>query len=342
MWIQANHLPPLVTASPVGTPRGSAGVLPGATVLFGNDFVDGGARNGGRVLLGYWLDDDHNNAVEASWFTVGQPTGAANFFDHSNGNLILARPFTSGGVPNAQLAAFPGVVMGQPDTPGTIGVTTRSSMDFAEIVFQHVFDRDDCTQMSWTAGYRHLEFREGLNIFENLLTLPAPSTSLNVLDQFQTKNDFEGGQFGAQFMRTSGAWTLNGKTSLGFGNVHEYVNINGNATVTDPLGNVTNEPGLLAQPSNDGVHSRNVFAFLPELELNLHYQLTSQIDLSVGYTFLLITRVARVGDQIDTNVSSTTLPTANPTSGIGNQPSEVLRDTSLWAQGISGGIELRF
>ncbi len=344
MWIQANHLPPLVTTSPAGTPRGSAGVLPGATILFGNDFIDGGARNGGRVTLGYWLDDDHNNAVEASWFTVGQPTDAANFFAHSvsAGGPILARPFTSGGVPNAQLAAFPGVVMGQPDTPGTIGVTTRTSMDFGEILFQHVFDRDGWTQMSWTAGYRHLEFREQLNIFENMLTLPAPSTSLNVLDQFQTKNDFEGGQFGLQLMRTSGAWTLNGKSSLGFGNVHEYVNINGNTTVTDPLGNVTNDPGLLAQPSNDGVHSRNVFAFLPELELNLHYQLTSQIDLSVGYTFLLITRVARAGDQIDTNVSSTTLPTANPTSGIGNQPSEVLRDTSLWAQGISGGIELRF
>jgi putative beta barrel porin BBP7 len=98
----------------------------------------------------------------------------------------------------------------------------------------------------------------------------------------------------------------------------------------------------LAQPSNDGIHSQNVFAFLPELELYLHYQLTNQIDLSVGYTFLMITRVARVGDQLDTNVSSTTLPTANPTSGIGNQPTETLRDTSLWAQGISGGIELRF
>jgi len=348
MWIQANHLPPLVTTSPAGTPRAQAGVLPAATILFGNDYVDGGARNGGRVTLGYWLDDDHNNAVEASWFTVGQPTGAANFFADSSGLPILARPFTSGGIPNAQLAAYPGVVMGEPQTPATIGITTKSSMDFAEIVFQHVFDRDECDQFSWTAGYRHLEFREGMRISENIISTDptnpnyAPGTSLNVLDQFQANNDFEGGQFGAQFMRQSGSWTLNGLAKLGLGNVHEYVNISGNTTVTDPLGNVTHQPGLLAQHSNDGVHSRNVFAFLPEMELNLHYQLTNQIDLSVGYTFLLITRVARVGDQIDTNVSSTQLPTAIPPSGVGNSPTEVLRDTSLWAQGISGGIELRF
>ena len=264
LWIQANHLPPLVTTSPAGTPRSAAGVLPGATILFGNDYVDGGARNGGRVTLGYWFDDDHNNAIEASWFTVGQPTGAANFFANSAGLPILARPFTSGGVPNAQLAAYPGVVMGEPHTPGTIGVTTRSSMDLGEIIFQHVFDRDERTQYSWTAGYRHLEFREGLTVLENMISTDAtnpnftPGTELNLLDQFQDNNDFEGGQLGLQFMRTSGYWTLNGLTKLGFGNVHEWVNIQGNTTVTDPIGNITHIPGLLAQPSNDGVHSRNV------------------------------------------------------------------------------------
>ena len=173
MWIQANHLPPLVTTSPAGTPHSQAGILPSATVLFGNDYVDGGARNGGRVTLGYWLDDDHLNGIEASWFTVGQPTGAANFFRDSSGLPILARPFTSGGVPNAQLAAFPGVVMGQPHTPGTIGVTTTSSMDFADIVFQPRFRSTTVgSKPSWMAGYRHLEFREKFAIFsKTLLTL---------------------------------------------------------------------------------------------------------------------------------------------------------------------------
>jgi hypothetical protein len=348
LWVQANHLPPLVKTSLDGTPRSEAGVLPNATILFGNNYVDGGARNGGRVTLGYWLDDDEINGIQASWFTVGQPTGAANFFVNSTGSPILARPFTSGGVPNAQLAAYPGVVMGEPGTIGTLGVRSTSNMDFAGIAFSHVYDRDGGAQMSWIAGYRHLEFRENLSIVENTIsTDPAnpnftPGTQLNLVDQFQTDNDFEGGQLGTEFNWCRNRWTFDASARLGLGNVHEHVNINGSTAVLDPSGNVSQLPGFLAQPSNDGIYNRNVFAFLPELELNLHYQLTDQIDLTIGYTALFLTRVARAADQIDTNVSNTELPTANPPSGIGNGPTEVLRDTSLWAQGISGGIELRF
>jgi hypothetical protein len=351
LWVQANHLPPLVTTSPAGTPRAEAGVLPAATVLFGDNYVDGGPRNGGRVDLGYWFDDEHTNSVECSWFTVGQPAEAANFFANSLGTPILARPFfnVSTGAQDAQLAAYPGVVMGQPNTPATLGVTTTSSMDFAEFDFCHVFQRDSGWQASWIAGYRHLEFRENLQILENTISTDpanpnfAPGTSLNDVDQFKTDNDFEGGQLGTELVWSHGGWGLDGTFKLGLGNVLERVTINGMTTVTDPLGNVSQIAGLLAQPTNSGVHNRNEFAFLPELELNLHYQLTNQIDLTVGYEFLCLTRVARAGDQVNTQVSSTELPTASNTTGApGNQPQPILRDTSLWAQGISGGIELRF
>jgi hypothetical protein len=239
--------------------------------------------------------------------------------------------------------------MGQPGAPATIGVTSTSSMDFAEFVFSHAIENDSAAQISWTAGYRHLEFREQLKILENMIsTDPSnlhflPGTSLNVVDQFQTANDFEGGQLGTQFQLTNGSWRLDGAAKLGLGDVYERVMINGATTVTDPSGNVSHLPGLLAPPSNGQIHSGNVFAVLPEWELNLHYQLTNQIDLTVGYTFLFLSRVARAGDQIDTRVTATDLPTASDTSGpAGRQPLEVLRDTSLWAQGISGGIELRF
>ena len=47
-----------------------------------------------------------------------------------------------------------------------------------------------------------------------------------MLDQFQTKNDFEGGQLGLQLMaNVRHPGRLNGIGNLGFGNVHEYVNI---------------------------------------------------------------------------------------------------------------------
>ena len=42
-----------------------------------------------------------------------------------------------------------------------------------------------------------------------LVALPT-ATALNVVDQFQVTNDFEGGLLGAQFLRTSGPWSLKG------------------------------------------------------------------------------------------------------------------------------------
>jgi hypothetical protein len=112
-WTSGNPLPPLITSSPAGTPRSSAGVLPGAQVLFGGNDVDGGARHGARLALGYWLHDDKRYAVEAGIDWLGDR--GTHFAADSSGTPILARPFIDAttGAQNAQLTAFPGSFTGQ-------------------------------------------------------------------------------------------------------------------------------------------------------------------------------------------------------------------------------------
>ena len=39
-WVNGSHTPALVTTSPDGTPQNQAGVLPAATVLFGNQRIN--------------------------------------------------------------------------------------------------------------------------------------------------------------------------------------------------------------------------------------------------------------------------------------------------------------
>src|SRR5262245_5074691 len=72
-WSNGNPLPPLVTTSPVGTPRTEAGVLgtPGAEILFGGNTIDTGARSGGRMTLSRWLESTDDTAVEFVGFFVG-------------------------------------------------------------------------------------------------------------------------------------------------------------------------------------------------------------------------------------------------------------------------------
>ncbi len=66
-WQSGMNLPPLVTTSPAGTARATAGVLPGATVLYGgnNDVLDG-TRSGGRIRFGTWFDRFPGLGLEAN------------------------------------------------------------------------------------------------------------------------------------------------------------------------------------------------------------------------------------------------------------------------------------
>ena len=216
------------------------------------------------------------------------------------------------------------------------------------MLFCHLVTRGAFGQIILIGGYDHFDFRETLSIQENVVSMdPAGAfpqgTVLNVVDQFATSNEFEGGQFGAEFLLARGHWKIDGAMKLGIGNVHEVANLTGSTIVTEPSNPVFQMPGFLVQPSNAGLHSRDRIAFLAEVDLNLHYQLANHCDFIVGYTFMILTRAVRAGEAIDTSVDSTPLPTALNTVGVpGNQPAFSLHDTSLWAQGISGGIELRF
>jgi hypothetical protein len=55
-WMRPAKLPPLVTASPPGTPQAAAGVLgaPGTSVLFGGSAANGELTPGGRITARLW------------------------------------------------------------------------------------------------------------------------------------------------------------------------------------------------------------------------------------------------------------------------------------------------
>ena len=113
-WSNGMRLPPLVTTSPQGTPRGQAGVLglPTTTVLFGDQTIANDGRPGFRTTLGMWLDCCHRWDLEFDYFNLGERQ--ANFSQTSSGDPILARPFydVQAMQQSSQLVAYPGVVQG--------------------------------------------------------------------------------------------------------------------------------------------------------------------------------------------------------------------------------------
>jgi hypothetical protein len=134
-----------------------------------------------------------------------------------------------------------------------------------------------------------------------------------------------------------------GKVALG--DTHQEVSVNGTTDFVDPgVAPVRQQGGLLALPTNIGVYSRDQFSVVPEIGFNIGRQLTDHLRLFAGYTLLYWTNVVRPGDQIDSGVNPTQLPTATgPSPLVGDaRPAFAFHNTDLWAQGINLGAEFRW
>jgi hypothetical protein len=101
----------------------------------------------------------------------------------------------------------------------------------------------------------------------------------------------------------------------------------------------------LALPSNIGNFTRDQFAIVPEIGVNVGWHPTSHLRLFVGYNFLYWSNVLRPGDQIDRVLDITQIPNFNTN---GTNPSPQLRpvvpfkDVGFWAQGATFGLELKY
>lgn len=350
LWsIRSDHTPPLVTTGP----QASLGALgqPGTQVLFGGD-LNRGEFSGGRFTAGMWLDPQMEWGIEGSIFFLGQRSD--NFSAFSPGNPVLARPITSptGGSGVEQIANLAQVINGATVLPtfGSVTVQAPSELWGAEINGIMGLWRDSWGRLDLLGGFRYASLRESINIGENV-TIAAnspvnPGAMFLVNDSFSTHNQFYGGQLGLRSELYWGNWQLDVTGKLAVGNTHETVGINGVTGIAAP-GTVPTyfQGGLLALPTNIGTYSRNRFAVLPELGLNLGYQLTPHWRVFVGYDVMYWSHVARPGEEINTVVNPTQVPRFGGSAATlvgAAQPAFTFRDSSFWAQGANLGIEFRY
>jgi hypothetical protein len=341
-WIRDSHLPPLVTAGSLA----SGGILgqPGTVVLFGGH-TDNEERSGGRFRAAYWLDCQQTFGIEGSYFFLG--SRSVNFAAGSPGagSAVISRPFFNviTGAEDAELVSVPGVLT------GTVAVNLSSRLQGAELNGVCNLCCGCGGRVDLLAGFRYLELNEGLQIAEDLTVNPsvplAGGTAFRVNDQFNTRNRFYGGQIGARAEFRSGGLFVNVLGKVALGSTDQAVDVAG-STVIAPPGQVptVGNGGLLAQPTNSGHFTRDQFTVVPEVGINVGYQVTEHLRAFVGYSFLYWSNVARPGDQIDRAVNPTQLPvSATAPHLIGPaRPAPVLRDTDFWAQGISFGVEFRY
>jgi hypothetical protein len=245
---------------------------------------------------------------------------------------------------DAQLVEFPGVLT------GTVTVRTNTRLLGGDVNMRHNLFccGDPCNgyRLDLLYGYRYMNLHENLSVFENLLTQdpngPVPSgTRFLVFDSFKTSNRFHGGQMGLAGEKRWGCYFIDGFGKVAIGSTFREVEQLGATQITLPGGQpVLNQGGLLVQRTNLGRFTGNDFSVVPEFGFRVGVSLAGCVRLWTGYNFLYWTNVARPGTQIDDGVNATQIP---PGTLVGPaRPAFFNRTSEIWAQGISGGLELRY
>jgi hypothetical protein len=205
--------------------------------------------------------------------------------------------------------------------------------------------RSCCCRVDLIVGYRYYRLSDDVTIAEHIDGLPNSvirDTSIDVVDAFRARNDFHGGEIGLVAQRYCGPWSFELMAKMAIGNNHQVVTINGNTTVTQPGQSITNTGGLLAQGTNIGPHIRDDFVVIPQLGLEVGYQVTCRMRAYLGYNLLYWAQVARAGDQITEFVDSGRLPGRTGHNPILPFPDYDYHGSSFFAHGINAGLEYRF
>jgi hypothetical protein len=306
--------------------------------------VDGGAQNGARFTVGYWLNDAATMGVEGQYFFLGLKTNNQRVNeDGSPGSLPTYIPFifTDGSHVSASVNV-PGSFV------GFSTLATSEQLQGAELNGLANLASGPGWRLDLLGGFRYWQLDEGLSFSNISPSVDGINTegSYTDYDNFFTHNQFWAGQIGARGEYRIGGLFVNGTAKIALGDMHEIVNISGgNISTVVANAPVSAAGGAFAQPTNIGHTAHDRFAVLPEIDLNIGYQYRS-IRAFLGYTFQYASNVARPGDQIDPVLNATqssVLQGVSDTHLVGAARPEPLFHTSdFWAQGINFGLELTF
>lgn len=318
---------------------------PGVNVLLGGGTMDTNPNAGFKITGTYRVDN--RMSLEASGFYLpSRSTSNSVSSTGLPGSIDLYLPFYD-------------VVLGQenvteisywPEYRGSAQATLRNNLGGGEVNVTWSMPPSDAWRLDLLAGARFLQLRESYTInTSSPYNPPNPEDVWNTTDAFDARNRFFGLQAGLRAAYEKGPWVggVTGKVALG--TMQQRVSVSGNLETNDynNYGPTQFFPGgYFTAPSNMGNHSRNTFAVVPEIALNLGYRFTPQATVYLAYSFLYASNVARPGDQVNRNINPTqTVAFGNepPPSPAGPmQPSFSFNTTDFWAQTLSIGFAYRF
>ena len=341
-WAGDSELPELLTTSPGGTALANAGLLGNAStsVLHGNETIGDWPHVGLRLRLGRYFRRSVPSRIELGLWTLFQGQDRFNA-SSSGGDPILTRPFfnTAASAQDAQVLSFPGIADGRFDSE-----YQRQAAGLEPLLFVCLWN-SGCNWLEFFSGYRLLWLKDEITLREDVTLTPggliAPGTRFAVEDNFQAENFYHLLPLGLSWSGNRGKWNWNLRGEIGVGFVAHRIRIRGqtDSFIGDTL--TGSEPaGLLALGTNSGTHTKNRFAWVPQLAFSGRRSLTDSLSLNVGYTLIYLDDAVQAANHIPTSIDPGNIPPVTP--GAGASPSFAYTNDSILMHGINFGLRYGF
>jgi Putative beta barrel porin-7 (BBP7) len=321
MWVKRAPVPvPLVTKGSDSDAIPGALGQPGTMVVEGNSRTDFDTISAAHVFAGIWLDCDRCIGIEGSAFATENAIHRAGVASDATGNPPLFVPFGTG-TPRTIADPASGAV-------GSATVTSTFEFRGAEINGILSLERTECCEVNLIAGARYLRLAESLN-FETDSTNTLSSIKTSTFDGFSTRDEFYGGQLGGRVSFRGDRLFLDTTATVAVGPTYQTLLVAGNTNTFSGGSFLGSTPGgVLTTPPNLRSSTHNQISVVPELQLKLGLNLSSNLTVFAAYNYLYWTDVIRPGNQMAFPPATSATP--------------LFTRSDFWAQGVSFGMEIKF
>lgn len=339
LWFSGERRAPALVTRNATTGAFPVQGVAGTQIVAGDQTkVGDGLQPGFRMNVGIWLDDQQDLAFTGGAFGLFGRRETTQF--PGIGSQSLGIPFfnTSLGIPDAYLLNFDAGGLGQ--NTGSASVSSRLNLIGAEANLRRALIRSGGNRLDVVGGYLFARLDDQLSLTtsyeDNIANLVLDGTTFDTVDNFRGQNTFHGGQLGLLSQFTTGSLSISTGAKFGLGNMNQTATASGSYLEVGGGGAVADNRGLFVQSSNRGTQTRNVFAFIPQIDLKLGYKLRSDLQFNVGYNLMYFSDVALAGNQIDPNIDIANIFAA-PTA-----PASRFVNDSLLLHGVSLGLNWTF
>ncbi len=352
-WQHTQTSPTLIAAVPPGVAQ-TPGTVPaaGTVALFPSGRrVEFGGASGVRGTVGTTLPGECWG-FDLTGFVLEKLTESAAFASGPNGLPALAQGYfsTGSGTPIVLFTSRPV----QTGSGAGAAAATSYSGSLAAAYDSQSYGADANVRFRWyslfadrndaLAGFRYFGLEEEMRTVAN--TTFVDGTTLAVRDRVRTTNDFYGGQLGLHSrMYAAPRIGVDMLTKLALGGMRQRVNFSGDNTYTFTDGTVDREGfGLYSRPTNTGTSTRDEFAAIFELTLNLTYKVSDHVSLVGGYNLLWVSSVVRPGEMIDPAINDSTVRfVADPPFKLAGRPRvDWSRASDFWLMGLNVGVVAQY